>query len=240
MKTRFLLPTLGRGPAVLCLFLLTLSLGACTAATESPRPMQPVVQPMSYQEPPANYPNPGSIFNEYDANYLYADSRARRVGDILMINIVETATGTNSATTDTNRDSTSEYGVDVFFGKTALPIIPGQVGGPILATNTKKEFSADGQTTRKNNISATVAARVLRVLPDGLMQLEGVRETRVNNETQYLVVTGLARARDVAPDNSIMSTQLADAQISYYGQGVISDKQKPGWFTRFLDNVWPF
>ena len=81
---------------------------------------------------------------------------------------------------------------------------------------------------------------MVNVMPDGLLQVEGARETKVNNETQYLVVSGLIRSRDVAADNSIMSTQMADAQIAYYGKGVVSDKQKPGWFTRLMDHVWPF
>ena len=89
-------------------------------------------------------------------------------------------------------------------------------------------------------MTATVAARVVNVLPDGLLRIEGARQTKVNNETQYLVVAGLIRSRDVASDNSVLSTQIADAQISYYGEGVIADKQKPGWLTRLLDNIWPF
>ena len=101
-------------------------------------------------------------------------------------------------------------------------------------------FDGKASTTRANKVTATVAARVVNVMPDGLLQVEGARETKVNNETQYLVVSGLIRSRDVAADNSIMSTQMADAQIAYYGKGVVSDKQKPGWFTRLMDHVWPF
>jgi flagellar L-ring protein precursor FlgH len=72
------------------------------------------------------------------------------------------------------------------------------------------------------------------------MQVEGSRETRVNEETQIVTVSGLVRTSDVADDNSVMSTQMADARISYYGKGVISDKQRVGWFTRLMDNLWPF
>ena len=89
-------------------------------------------------------------------------------------------------------------------------------------------------------MTATIAGRVMRVHPGGVLEIAGARETRVNEETQYMVVTGLARARDIAPDNSIMSTQMADAHIEYYGQGVVTDKQKPGWLVRLLDHIWPF
>ena len=122
-----------------------------------------------------------------------------------------------------------------------MPLVGGTVGDiPLLGTSTEKSFDGKASTTRANKVTATVAARVVNVMPDGLLQVEGARETRVNNETQYLVVSGLIRSRDVASDNSIMSTQMADAQISYYGKGVVADKQKPGWFTRLMDHVWPF
>ena len=224
---------------ILCAVILTLA--GCTAAEQKPTIIQPVTQPMAYREPAPTYSNPGSIFNDGDAQFLFDDHRAKRVGDIVMVNVVESASAANEATTDTNRDSNSEYGVSALFGRTSIPLFGGNVGStPVLGTNTKKEFSADGSRTRNNRVTATVAARVVNVLPDGLLRIEGARQTKVNNETQYLVVAGLIRSRDVASDNSVLSTQIADAQISYYGEGVIADKQKPGWLTRLLDNSWPF
>ena len=216
-------------------------LGGCTAAEQKPTLMQPVPQPMAYREPAPTYSNPGSIFNDNDAQYLYADNRARRVGDIVLVNVVENATATNEAETTTDRNSSSEYGVTALFGRGSLPVLGGAIGqDPLFGTSTDKKFEGSASTSRANNVTATVAARVINVMPDGLLQIEGARETKVNNETQYLVVSGLIRSRDVAPDNSILSTQMADAQIAYYGKGVVSDKQKPGWFTRLMDHVWPF
>lgn len=220
---------------------VALTFAGCTAAEQKPTIIQPVTQPMAYREPAPTYSNPGSIFSEGDNLLLFDDHRARRVGDIVMVNVVESASAANGASTDTNRDSKSEYGISALFGRSSIPLVGGKVGStPVLETKTKKEFSADGSTTRNNKVSATVAARVVNVMPDGLLRIEGARETKVNNETQFLVVAGLIRSRDVAADNSILSTQIADAHISYYGQGVIADKQKPGWLTRLLDNIWPF
>ena len=117
-----------------------------------------------------------------------------------------------------------------------IPIGP----NPFLQTNSASEFSGSGTTSRNNKVSATLAARVIGVLQGNILQLEGVRQTRVNNETQYIVITGLVRASDVKADNTVLSTQIANAEISYYGQGVVSDKQKPGWFTRLMDTISPF
>ncbi len=213
-------------------------LSACTAAQEKPSPMMPITQPLAYQEPAPTYSNPGSLYDPAAPIDLYADGRARRVGDIVLVNVVENNTATNQATTTTSKDSSRESGINAMFGETEIPLF-GAIGMPMLSTENNAEFDGSGSTGRSNSITATVAARVVRVYQDGLMQVEGARETRVNNETQYIVVTGLVRPRDVQPDNSILSTHMADAQIEYYGAGIIADKQKAGWLTRLLDVVWP-
>ncbi len=220
------------------LLLCIISLSACTAAEQKPTPIMPVTQPMAYQEPAPTYSNPGSLFNPNDPVDLYADGRARRVGDVILINIVENNYASNEATTNTEKSGGIDLTVDSFFGKKELPLF-GAVGGQMLGVTSGSNFDGEGSTERSNTITATVAARVVRVYADGLMQVEGARETRVNNETQYIVVRGLVRPRDVSSENTINSTSMADAQIEYYGSGVISDKQKPGWLTRLLDVVWP-
>ncbi len=221
------------------LALCLVSLSACTAAEQQPTPIMPVIQPFSYNEPAPTYSNPGSLYASADQVDLYSDGRARRVGDIVRIDIVESANASNTANTTASKDSSSNMQIDAFFGKSAIPLL-GTVGSPMLGTSSDSDFSGSGSTSRSNTITATVAARIVHVLPDGLMQIEGIRETKVNSETQYIVVRGLVRSRDVGPDNSILSTQMADAQIEYYGSGIIADKQKPGWLSRLLDTISPF
>ncbi|MBL3581526.1 flagellar basal body L-ring protein FlgH [Oleidesulfovibrio alaskensis] len=231
--------------AVICMLLLAAS--GCTAARQAPSPEPGLVPPPVVTTPEEKAKNPGSLFSDENADLLYADYRARRVGDIVLINIVENSKAENKASTSTNKESTGEYGVSSFFDRSKVGIIPGQtlLSGrtgdvPLLKFSSVSDFSGDGETTRENTVTATIAARVTRVLPGGLMQVEGSRETRVNEETQIVTVSGLVRTSDVADDNSVMSTQMADARISYYGKGVISDKQRVGWFTRLMDNLWPF
>ncbi len=219
---------------LLCLSILA----GCTAANEKPSPIMPITQPMAYLEPAPTYSNPGSLYDPNAPLDLYADGRARRVGDIVLVNIVESNTATNEATTTTSKDSSRDSGIDVMFGTQSIPLF-GSIGNPMLQTNNTTDFDGSGSTGRSNSITATVASRIVRVYQDGLMQVEGARETRVNNETQYIVVTGLVRPRDIQSDNSILSTHMADAQIQYYGSGIIADKQKAGWLSRLLDVAWP-
>jgi len=224
---------------LLVLMLVSFFLASCGAVPqERPVVMPPVVPQQTYVEPEQTYANPGSLFSPDSTDGLFADTRARRVGDIVMVRIIESHQAENKADLTTSKDTSNLYSVSAFMGQDVNKYIPG--GGIALDTSSVSETTNSGETTRENTVTSTIAARVLRVLPNGILQIEGVRETKVDHETQYLVITGLVRAIDVAPDNSIMSNRIADAHIAYYGKGVVSDKQKPGWFTRFMDNVWPF
>ncbi|WP_290917756.1 flagellar basal body L-ring protein FlgH [Halodesulfovibrio sp.] len=221
------------------IILAALMLTGCQAAKEKPVPSMPVAEPPQMLTPEMARANPGSLFQPTNADFLFADNRARRVGDIVMVNIVENASAQNKADTTSDKDSSIDLGVDAFLGKSSLPLL-GSISNPMVKASAKTKFNGEGETNRENKFTATVACRVLRVSPGGLLQIEGVRETQVNSETQYLMLTGLIRARDIADNNSILSSQVANARIKYFGEGVIADKQKPGWITRLMDTVWPF
>lgn len=236
--------------------LLTAALGAafllCTAcggggSYRRPAIQQPVTPPQEYRQEVNGRDNPGSLYAASEEETLFADSRARRVGDIVVVKLVENTKAQNKAETSSNKNNTNNYQVSAMFGKTKTGFIPfvgirpqATIGLPVLDTSSAGDFSASGKTKRENYVTTSMAARVLRVLPGGLLQIEGAREIRVNNETEYMVVRGMIRSRDVDADNSILSTKIADASIEYYGKGVLADKQKPGWFTRLMDNIWPF
>ncbi len=235
-------------------------ISGCNGPKKAPNFQPPVVPEQQYRTETSRQNNPGSIFAESEADQLFADSRARRVGDIVVVKITESTTGKNKADTTASKGNTNGYGVASYFGETKAPFIPGvslipvvgglangmtksvgaATGNNVLSTNSDSDLNTTGETKRENKLTAALAARVVRVMPGGILQIEGAREIRINEETQYMVVTGTIRSRDVAADNSIQSTQIADASIQYYGKGVLADKQKPGWFSRLMDNVWPF
>ena len=185
--------------------------------------------------------NPGSLFQPSQADYLFADNRATRVGDIVLVNIVEMSEASSESETTADRSASLDLGVNSFFGQNQFMGLPGEIGDtPLVKAGSTNEFEGEGETSLQTQVTATVAARVVRVLTNGLMQVRGVREVRVNGENQIIAVSGLIRARDIGPENAITSNQLADAKIEYYGQGILADTQRPGWMTRMLNNVWPF
>ncbi len=219
---------------------LVIATVGCRASGRPPMPAAVVTPPPQERVSPAD--NPGSLYDPDGANLLFADARARRVGDIVLVKVVETTLAKNKASTTADKASSTDLGVSAFLGKDSLPLIPGaEVGGSSLvgATSSNK-FEGDGETKRESSITTTVAARVTRVLGGGLMEVAGARETRVNGETQIVLVQGVARDRDIDADNTIKSTSLAEARIELYGEGVLAEKQRPGWLARMLDNVWPF
>lgn len=227
--------------AALCL------LAGCAPVKTNPAPT-PVLTPPPAQAAPADE-NPGSLYDPGQGEFLFSDNRARRVGDIVQVNIVETSKAKTKADTTSGKTSSLNLGVTSMMGKNDSRLWPvgSALGWKIHPSSTAQveasstsNFSSSGETKRENYVTATLAARVVSVLPGGVMQIEGAREVKVNNENQILVVRGLIRAKDVQPDNSVDSTFIADAHIEYYGQGVLADKQKPGWLTRLLDNLWPF
>lgn len=225
----------------------------CTAcgggSHRRPALQQPITPPQEYRQEVNGRNNPGSLFAASQEETLFADTRARRVGDIVIVKLVENTKAQSKAETSTKKAGNNKYSVGAMFGKSKVGFIPfvgigpqGDVGtnAPILQSSSGDNLTATGKTKRENYVTTSLAARVLRTLPGGLLQIEGAREIRVNNETEYMVVRGMIRSRDIDSDNSIYSNQIADASIEYYGQGVLADKQKPGWFTRLMDNVWPF
>ncbi len=238
MQARYLIPVL----ALTYLF--------CVACGGSPtrRPaLHPPVTPQQEYRQEAAANNPGSLFAASEADTLFEDSRARRVGDIVVVKLVENTKAQNKAETSSNKKSSNDYQVANMFNRGHAGFIPfmpigpqPSVGVPILDTESASGINSTGKTKRENYVTTSLATRVLRVLPGGLMEIEGAREIRVNEETEYMVVRGMIRSKDVSADNSVLSTQIADASIEYYGKGVLADKQKPGWFSRLMDNVWPF
>lgn len=237
-----------RFTAALALLPVFALLSACGGQQQHAVPSPPMTVTQQYTEPEQRYNNPGSLFSAAESQDLYADNRARRVGDIILVKVVENAKSKSKADTTAEKESSHKIGVDAMFGFNRTSIIPGKAGylgtnigpNPMLSTSTVSDHSATGETKRENYVTATIGARVLQVLPGGVLQVQGAREVRVNDETQYMVVSGLVRSQDVASDNSVESTQLADSKIEYYGKGILADKQRPGWLSRLLDNVWPF
>jgi len=187
--------------------------------------------------------NPGSLWDETAyRTHLDYDQTAHAVGDLVTIQIIEETQASRSATTNLNRASALDAEVSAMMGlETRLTEIAPDVSPSAgIGTGSSSSFSGEGATSRSGSLTATVTARVVGVLTNGNLVVVGRQEVKVNHEVQVLTIRGIIRPQDIKIDNTIPSTQVADAQIEYAGNGVVAEKQVPGWGTRVVDRVWPF
>lgn len=221
---------------LLSLFILMLLSGCAVQRTE-------VITPDFDQQltPPVISYHNGSIWQSASMA-LTDDGKARRIGDIVTIVIVETASASKQASTATGRSSELNAGIPNFLGLETSKILTSNFSdlSNLLNASAGSSYSGSGSTSRKETLNATITAKVIDELPNGNLKIEGRRNVRVNNEDQIVTVRGTIRPRDITPDNTINSVYVADAQISYSGEGIISSRQKPGWLMNFIDYIWPF
>lgn len=192
------------------------------------------------ESPRANYAN-GSLW-QTSSGSLMEDLKARRKGDTLTVVILEQASASKEATTGTSRSAAMSAGIPNLLGlETNMTGIRNWMDlSKMVSAGTDSKYDGSGSTTRKENLAATITARVMDVLPNGNLLIEGRRNVKVNHEDQIIVLEGTVRPRDITADNLVNSTFIADARISYSGKGVISDRQRPGWLMSALDIIWPF
>ncbi|MDF1555174.1 MAG: flagellar basal body L-ring protein FlgH, partial [Deferrisomatales bacterium] len=192
------------------------------------------------EEPPWIAPSPVTRVGEprpspYQSTSLWTDTtpltsgfqdvRARNLGDLVTVLVLESSVASREASTNVSRNSSVDAEVTAFLGAEAnsygLGNLYGSAGGfkPQVGAATGNSFKGAGSTTRKDELRTRVTARVVNVLDDGNLIIEGRRQVQVNAETQYLFVRGIVRTQDIKPDNTITSVALADAQIIYGGKG---------------------
>jgi flagellar L-ring protein precursor FlgH len=187
--------------------------------------------------------SPGSLWpGENTRNTLFSDNKARYVNDIVTIVVDESSSGENKASTNTSKDTKTNSGISALLGlETSIINANPNMGGQIsIGGTSSNSLKGTGDTSRGGKLQARVAARVVEVMDNGLLMIEGRRQLTLNEEDQFIVLTGLIRPDDITFDNAIHSSLIADARIVYTGTGVINDKQRPGWLTRIVDWGWPF
>jgi len=185
-------------------------------------------------------PAPGALWTPNRVgNFFFADQRAMRVGDIVTVEVKETADARRGASTSLGRQAEMTNAISEFLG--ALKYLqPGLKGADMLGAKNKNDFKGTGETTRTERFKATVPATVLKVLPNGNLFVEGYRVILVNREEHRFYISGVVRPVDISDHNTIPSTRLAEAEIGFTGRGVISDKQGPGVLSRGIDQYNPF
>ncbi len=163
---------------------------------------------------------------------LYSDKKARKIEDVITVEVVENAQATNDSKTQT--DKKQDASISVGQGTGSLRFIPGMGAG----MGVKQAYDGSGKTSRTGEVKATVSARIVRVYENGNLLIDGNKEVSVNGEKEILKVSGIVRPEDIAPDNTVQSYKLAEARIQYSGEGDVHQASRPGWLARFFN--WLF
>lgn len=173
---------------------------------------------------------------------FFADHRARKVNDVVTIVVDESAKASKAAGTALSRQSSADMGISAFLGlEKSVSSRNGNVDpAALVKADGKTSFDGNGKTTREETLNTTVTAVVKEILSSGNMLIEARRDVGVNGEKQVMVLHGVIRPEDVDGTNSVPSSRVAQARIEYYGEGVISEKQNPGWMAKIIDHLWPF
>ncbi len=232
------------GHRVLSVFAIILLFSGCTATgpkkiVPEPYPAQDKIDIPDQGEPTSE----GSVWHEKsEFADLFINPKARHVGDIVTIKIMETSSAKNSASTGTQRSSTLSGQVKAFFNLEKKYLNPGNNFSPFgsVTGGLDSDFEGSGSTSRSGDLSAYITARIVEILPNGNMKVVGTREVQINNENQFITLSGIVRPRDISSNNVVLSTYISDARITYSGTGIVNDRQRPGWMTRILDKTWPF
>jgi flagellar L-ring protein FlgH len=182
----------------------------------------------------------GSIWQE-GSRSLVADFRASHVGDLVMIRIDESPNATGDADTRLDRSSSIQFGAPQLFGfaQAIQKSNPDISMGDLINVFGNSKFQGTGQTTRSSRVQAAMAVRVKKALPNGDLFCEGTKVLMVNDEELHIYISGVIRPEDIATDNSVLSSVVADAQIEFVGRGVLSENQSRGWLSRLLTAINP-
>lgn len=179
----------------------------------------------------------GAIYQSGRDMRVFEDRTARRVGDIVVIRLVERTDATKSATTKTEKSSEVGLTNPSFFG---LPLTSGTVS---LETDLQgnRKISGDGSSDQSNSLTGNISAVVVGVYPNGNMAIRGEKMLTLNQGEEMVQISGVIRPEDILQNNVVLSSQVADAKITYAGNGVLADTNTPGWLSRFfLSPLWPF
>ena len=206
-------------------------LAAC--ATERP-PEDPIYDyPV---EPPA--PVNGAIYQTGRDVPLFENTTAHRVGDTITIRLEESTAAEKSSSTSTSKSSSAEIAGPTVFGRgvtvKGTPILSGSLSGDTA-------FDGQGDSRQSNKLQGDITVMVHRRMPNGNLLVRGQKWITINTGKEFVKVEGIVRPIDVEPDNSIASTKVANAVISYGGTGALANANKPGLLARFFNSPWmPF
>ncbi len=183
--------------------------------------------------------SPGAIYNVASADFLFEDQKAKRIGDILLVNLTEATKASKNADTNAKKDDSISIA-----NPTLLGSLPSALNGNLTFETSiapKRQFQGQADSKQSNNLSGDITVTVVQVYPNGYLLIRGEKWITLNQGREYIRLTGIVRPADITANNTITSDRIGNARIEYSGTGALADSNTQGWLSRFFSgSVWPF
>jgi flagellar L-ring protein precursor FlgH len=182
-----------------------------------------------------------SLWKEDSSRSMFADKRATHVGDVLTIVIQEDNSASKDNSTATSKKSSIDAAIQAFlYSPDASKLLTKNGALPSMKMNGNQDFAGSGKISNSEKVAARIAVRVVDVLPNRNLVIEGTRNISFSGESQDAVLRGVVRQEDIASNNTVFSYNIADATIRYISKGTVSDNQRKGWFMKAWEKLTPF
>ncbi len=186
----------------------------------------------------------GAIFQSGQEISLFEDAKARRVGDIITVVLVEQTTATKQADTNTSKKQDTQLDNPTILGAPLSFNMPGGSNRVLNLGTTlsgSRSFAGAGDSSQSNKLQGNVTVTVAEVLSNGNLMVRGEKRLTINQGDEYIRFSGIVRPSDIGPDNTVLSTSVADAKIAYTGTGTLDDSNSSGWLASLFNSKWwPF
>ncbi|MEL6868244.1 MAG: flagellar basal body L-ring protein FlgH [Pseudomonadota bacterium] len=224
---KFLNNTLRNG----CVCVLTLIMSGCVVQMMRGPDYSPPL-PVEAATGPAEA---GAIYQQNVDVRLFEDLRARRVGDILTIRLQENTTAAKSSSTTAGKSSSADFASPSILGQTVT-----RDGNEVLSATLSgsAQFNGEGTSAQSNSLDGDITVTVVKRLSNGNLLVRGEKWVTLNQGDEFIRLSGIVRPYDIGTDNSVASSRVADARITYSSKGVLAAANKMGWLQRFVQSAW--
>lgn len=222
----------------------TLMIASCAVilsgcfTNSKPKPGDPYYAPTISSAQALPQRTDGSLYQDSYGLSLFGDRKAHFVGDVITITLSESTVSKKTSNVNVKKDSSTDFNS----GGTLLGNVP-TLKGMGFETNIaqNRKFGGNSGADQSNSLQGNITVTVAEIMPNGNLVVRGEKWMTLNSGDEFIRISGIVRPDDVAPDNTILSTRLANAKISYSGTGSLADSQNMGWLSKFFNSpIWPF
>ena len=226
-------------PGVVALTAVLIALAVLlTGCADTPLKRDPEYAPAQPIQPPPMPDGDGAIFHAGYARSWVESARARNVGDLLTVKLVEKTDAEKRSASSVNKTNKQEMMLPVWAGQ---PYPKSAKGQPLIGLESNTDFEGQGDAAQGNKLTGEVTVTVVQVLTNGNMAIRGEKRLGINQGNEYIRIAGIVRPEDIDPLNVVLSTKVSDATFQYVGEGQVADAAIMGWLSRFfISAFWPF